>query len=153
MDLINRVLCMKGEFLKAQLMVMVLWVSKMDHSLKVIFQKDSLLMVYLFSTITATMLETSTSFKLLDRAYTKIFKMVTIMKENGKRTCNMGMEYRDIQIKTSILEVFFVEASSGKANTNLQIRKYTLALSIMAIVMDMENWFSQMVIVTKDNGS
>ncbi len=96
-------------------------------------------MVYLFSTITATMLETSTSFKLLDRAYTKIFKMVTIMKENGKRTCNMGMEYRDIQIKTSILEVFFVEASSGKANTNLQIRKYTLALSIMAIVMDMEN--------------
>lgn len=153
MDLINRVLCMKEEFLKAQQMVMVLWVSKMDHFLKVTFQKDNLLMVYLFSTITAIMLETSTSFKPLDRVYTKIFKMVTIMKGNGKRTCNMGKEYRDIQIKTSILEVFFVGASSDKVSTNLQTKKSTLARSIMVIVMDMENWLSQMVIVMKDNGS
>ncbi len=111
----------------------------MDHFLKVTFQKDNLLMVYLFSTITAIMLETSTSFKPLDRVYTKIFKMVTIMKGNGKRTCNMGKEYRDIQIKTSILEVFFVGASSDKVSTNLQTKKSTLARSIMVIVMDMEN--------------
>lgn len=153
MDLINRVLCMKEEFLKAQQMVMVLWVSKMDHFLKVTFQKDNLLTAYLFSTTTAIMLGISTSFKLLALVYTKIFKIITIMKGNGKRIYNMGMEYRDIPIKTNILEVFFVVASSDKVSTNLQIKKFTLAPSIMVIVMDTANSLSQMVIVTKDNGS
>ena len=65
--------------------------------------------------------------------------MGTCMKENGKKTYNMGMAFKNIQIKMSILEDFFVEASLEKDNIGLQIIKFIKALFTMGSVMVMAN--------------
>lgn len=69
----------------------------------------------------------------------RIFKMAIIMKDNGKKTYNMGKEFRNIRIETNIMVDLCAGVNLGKDNTNSQMEKYIMDHFIMGIVTVLEN--------------
>jgi hypothetical protein len=77
----------------------------------------------LFSTKLAITLEIFKIFKLQAKESTKIYKMDTIMKVNGRKIYSTVMEFRNMLIKISIKEDLCVGVNLVKDNINFQMER------------------------------
>jgi hypothetical protein len=121
----------KDKLVRVWLMDLEVLVSKMGHIFKVLLIKVNLKMGFLYLMTVVILLGILKNFKLQDKEYIKIFKMVIIMKDNGKRICNMVMAYKNIQIKMNLMVILCMAPNLKKEYINLQMERYIKELFIM----------------------
>jgi hypothetical protein len=124
MEIQNNMHYIKGKLVRVWLMDLEVLVSKMGHIFKVLLIKVNLKMGFLYLMIVVILLGILKTFKLQDKEYIKIFRMVIIMKGNGKRIYNMVMAYKNIQIKMNLMVILCMVPNLDKEYINLQMEKY-----------------------------
>jgi hypothetical protein len=131
MEIQNNMHYIKDKLVRVWLMDLEVLVSKMGHIFKVLLIKVNLKMGFLYLMTVVILLGILKNFKLQDKEYIKIFKMVIIMKDNGKRICNMVMAYKNIQIKMNLMVILCMAPNLKKEYINLQMERYIKELFIM----------------------
>jgi hypothetical protein len=131
MEIQNNMHYIKDKLVRVWLMDLEVLVSKMGHIFKVLLIKVNLKMGFFYLMTVVILLGILKNFKLQDKEYIKIFKMVIIMKDNGKRICNMVMAYKNIQIKMNLMVILCMAPNLKKEYINLQMERYIKELFIM----------------------
>jgi hypothetical protein len=82
----------------------------------------------------------------------KTLKVGIIMKANGRKTCSMAKEFKNIRMETNIEDSLCVAVNSDKASTNSQTGKFIKAYFIMGLAMVMAFLLSQTEMCMMGNG-
>ena len=90
-----------------------------------------------FSMTNATMWEISRNCKPQVKVFMKTLEMDIAMKDNGKKTCSMVTEYKNIQTLINMRESSCLEANLGREDIDLPMDEPTRVHSTTGILMAM----------------
>ena len=130
--------CLRGRLTLASLMAMERFCFKMAMCLKAPSKMVSHSMEFSYLMRVVTLWVASKTTRRLEWAFTKTYKMDITMRGNGRKTCRMGKEQKNIQILIITKEPSCLGVSLGRECIHFQMGRSMRALFIMGTPTGME---------------